>query len=127
MTPSLDNLLPVMAVAFAAPLLLGLPLRPATAVRGARDRRRHRDRPVGPRPGGGRPGRAGGRAHRPGVRAVPGWAGDRFEKLRGPLLKLMSAGFALSLAIALAVSLGLSVGRTTKGAGVPGGGSCHEM
>src|SRR5829696_7424462 len=110
MTPSLDNLLLVMAVAFAAPLVLGLSPRlqlPSVVleiVAGI---------VIGP--------------------SVLGWvevdqavqvvaliglafvlflAGleIEFEKLRGPLLKLTAAGFALSLAIALAVSLGLSAG-----------------
>ncbi len=110
MTPSLDNLLLVMAVAFAAPLLLGLfprlqlPSVVLEIVAGI---------VVGP--------------------AVLGWvevdqavevvaliglafvlflAGleVEFEKLRGPLLRLTAAGFALSFAIAIAVSLLLSAG-----------------
>jgi Kef-type K+ transport system membrane component KefB len=110
MTPSLDNLLLVMAVAFAAPLVLGLSPRlqlPSVVleiVAGI---------VIGP--------------------SVLGWvevdqavqvvaliglafvlflAGleIEFETLCGPLLKLTAAGFALSLAIALAVSLGLSAG-----------------
>jgi Kef-type K+ transport system membrane component KefB len=108
MTPSLDNLLLVMAVAFAAPLVLGLSPRlqlPSVVleiVAGI---------VIGP--------------------SVLGWvevdqavqvvaliglafvlflAGleIEFETLRGPLLKLTAAGFALSLAIALAVSLAAS-------------------
>src|SRR5688500_11789786 len=110
MTPSLGNLLLVMAVAFAAPLLLGLfprlqlPSVVLEIVAGI---------VVGP--------------------AVLGWvevdqavevvaliglafvlflAGleIEFEKLRGPLLRLTAAGFALSFAIAIAVSLLLSAG-----------------
>ena len=110
MTPSLDNLLLVMAVAFAAPLVLGLfrrlqlPSVVLEIVAGI---------VVGP--------------------AVLGWvevdqavevvaliglafvlflAGleIEFEKLRGPLLRLTAFGFALSLAIAIAVSLLLSAG-----------------
>ena len=110
MTPSLDNLLLVMAVAFAAPLVLGLfprlqlPSVVLEIVAGI---------VVGP--------------------AVLGWvevdqavevvaliglafvlflAGleIEFEKLRGPLLRLTAAGFALSFAIAIAVSLLLSAG-----------------
>ena len=110
MTPSLDNLLLVMAVAFAAPLALGLfprlqlPSVVLEIVAGI---------VVGP--------------------AVLGWvevdqavevvaliglafvlflAGleIEFEKLRGPLLRLTAAGFGLSFAIALAVSLLLSAG-----------------
>ncbi len=110
MTPSLDNLLLVMAVAFAAPLVLGLfprlqlPSVVLEIVAGI---------VVGP--------------------ALLGWvevdqavevvaliglafvlflAGleIEFEKLRGPLLRLTAAGFALSLAIAIAVSLLLSAG-----------------
>ena len=110
MTPSLDNLLLVMAVAFAAPLVLGLfprlqlPSVVLEIVAGI---------VIGP--------------------SVLGWvevdqavevvaliglafvlflAGleIEFEKLRGPLLRLTAAGFALSFAIALAVSLLLSAG-----------------
>ena len=110
MPPSLDNLLLVMAVAFAAPLVLGLlprlqlPSVVLEIVAGI---------VVGP--------------------AVLGWvevdqavevvaliglafvlflAGleIEFEKLRGPLLRLTAAGFALSFAIAIAVSLLLSAG-----------------
>jgi Kef-type K+ transport system membrane component KefB len=110
MTPSLDNLLLVMAVAFAAPLILGLfprlqlPSVVLEIVAGI---------VIGP--------------------SVLGWAevdqavqvvaliGLAFvlflagleielEKLRGPLLRLTAAGFALSFAIAVAVSLLLSAG-----------------
>jgi Kef-type K+ transport system membrane component KefB len=110
MTPSLDNLLLVMAVAFAAPLVLGLfprlqlPSVVLEIVAGI---------VVGP--------------------AVLGWVevdqavevvaliGLAFvlflagleiesEKLRGPLLRLTAAGFALSFAIAIAVSVLLSAG-----------------
>jgi Kef-type K+ transport system membrane component KefB len=110
MTPSLDNLLLVMAVAFTAPLALGvfprlqLPSVVLEIVAGI---------VVGP--------------------AVLGWvevdqavevvaliglafvlflAGleIEFEKLRGPLLRLTAAGFALSFAIAIAVSVLLSAG-----------------
>jgi Kef-type K+ transport system membrane component KefB len=110
MTPSLDNLLIVMAVAFAAPLLLGLSPRlqlPSVVleiVAGI---------VIGP--------------------AVLGWvevdqavqvvaliglafvlflAGleIEFETLRGGLLRLTVAGFALSLALALGVSLLLRAG-----------------
>ena len=110
MTPSLDNLLLVMAVAFAAPLVLGLfprlqlPSVVLEIVAGI---------VVGP--------------------AVLGWvevdqavevvaliglafvlflAGleIEFEMLRGPLLRLTAAGFALSCAIAIAVSVLLSAG-----------------
>src|SRR3954454_14799215 len=110
MTPSLANLLLVMAVAFTAPLLLGLfprlqlPSVVLEIVAGI---------VIGP--------------------SVLGWtevdqavqvvaliglafvlflAGleIEFEKLRGPLLRLTAAGFALSFAIALAVSLLLSAG-----------------
>src|SRR3954469_14225641 len=108
--PSFTNLLIVMAVAFTAPLLLGLfprlllPSVVLEIVAGI---------VIGP--------------------SVLGWvevdqavqvvaliglafvlflAGleIEFEKLRGPLLKLTAAAFALSLAIALVVSLGLSAG-----------------
>src|SRR5688572_64605 len=110
MTPSLGNLLLVMAVAFAAPLLLGLfprlqlPSVVLEIVAGI---------VVGP--------------------AVLGWvevdqavevvaliglafvlflAGleVEFEKLSGPLLRLTVTGFALSFAIAIAVSVLLSAG-----------------
>src|ERR687897_1525074 len=110
MTPSLDNLLLVMAVAFAAPLVLGLfprlqlPSVVLEIVAGV---------VVGP--------------------AVLGWvevdqavevvaliglafvlflAGleIEFEKLRGPILRLTAVGFALSFALAIAVSLLLSAG-----------------
>jgi Kef-type K+ transport system membrane component KefB len=110
MTPSLDNLLLVMAVAFAAPLVLGLfprlqlPSVVLEIVAGI---------VIGP--------------------SVLGWAEVdqavqvvaliglafvlflagleiEFEKLRGPLLRLTAAGFALSFAIAVAVSLLLSAG-----------------
>ena len=110
MTPSLANLLLVMTVAFAAPLALGffprvqLPSVVLEIVAGI---------VIGP--------------------SVLGWAevdqavqvvaliGLAFvlflagleielEKLRGPLLRLTAAGFALSFAIALAVSLLLSAG-----------------
>src|SRR5215218_9296652 len=110
MPPSLDNLLLVMAVAFAAPLVLGLSPRvqlPSVVleiVAGI---------VIGP--------------------SVLGWAEVdqavqvvaliglafvlflagleiEFSKLRGPLLRLTAAGFALSFALALAVSLGLSAG-----------------
>jgi Kef-type K+ transport system membrane component KefB len=110
MTPSLDNLLLVMAVAFAAPLTLGLVPRlqlPSVVleiVAGI---------VIGP--------------------SVLGWAEVdqavqvvaliglafllflagleiEFEKLRGRVLRLSAAGFALSFAIAVAVSLLLSAG-----------------
>ena len=110
MTPSLENLLLVMAVAFAAPLILGLfprlqlPSVVLEIVAGI---------VIGP--------------------SVLGWAEVdqavqvvaliglafvlflagleiEFAKLRGPLLRLTAAGFALSFAIALAVSLLLSAG-----------------
>src|SRR3954449_4383889 len=110
MTPSLANLLLVMAVAFAAPLALGLVPRlqlPSVVleiVAGI---------VIGP--------------------SVLGWAEVdqavqvvaliglafvlflagleiEFEKLRGPLLRLTAAGFALSFAIAVVVSLLLSAG-----------------
>src|SRR3954466_5535813 len=110
MTPSLTNLLLVMAVAFAAPLTLGLfprlqlPSVVLEIVAGI---------VIGP--------------------SVLGWAEVdeavqvvaliglafvlflagleiEFEKLRGPLLRLTAAGFALSFAIALAVSLLLNAG-----------------
>jgi Kef-type K+ transport system membrane component KefB len=110
MTPSLANLLLVMAVAFAAPLALGLfprlqlPSVVLEIVAGI---------VIGP--------------------SVLGWAEVdqavqvvaliglafvlflagleiEFEKLRGPLLRLTAAGFGLSFAIALAVSLLLSAG-----------------
>src|SRR5215203_4624058 len=110
MTPSLDNLLLVMAVAFAAPLVLGLfpklqlPSVVLEIVAGI---------VIGP--------------------SVLGWvevdqavqvvaliglafvlflAGleIEFEKLRGPVLRVTAAGFGLSFAIALVVSLGLQAG-----------------
>src|SRR5215217_8205628 len=110
MTPSLDNLLLVMAVAFAAPLVLGLfpklqlPSVVLQIVAGI---------VIGP--------------------SVLGWvevdqavqvvaliglafvlflAGleIEFEKLRGQLLRITLLGFALSFAIALVVSLGLEAG-----------------
>ena len=110
MTPSLANLLLVMAVAFAAPLALGLfprlqlPSVVLEIVAGI---------VIGP--------------------SVLGWAEVdqavqvvaliglafvlflagleiEFEKLRGPLLRLTAAGFGLSFALALAVSLLLSAG-----------------
>jgi Kef-type K+ transport system membrane component KefB len=110
MTPSFDNLLLVMAIAFAAPLVLGLfprlqlPSVVLEIVAGI---------VIGP--------------------SVLGWtevdqavqvvaliglafvlflAGLEIEvdKLRGPLLRLTAAGFALSFAIAVAVSLLLSAG-----------------
>jgi Kef-type K+ transport system membrane component KefB len=113
MTPSLDNLLVVMAVAFAAPLVLGLfprlqlPSVVLEIVAGI---------VIGP--------------------AVLAWvevdeavevvaliglafvlflAGleIEFEKLRGPLLRLTAAGFALSFAIANAVSQLLSAGGSS--------------
>src|SRR4051812_20147939 len=110
MTPSFGNLLLVMAVAFAAPLTLGffprlqLPSVVLEILAGIL---------IGP--------------------SVLGWAEVdqavqvvaliglafvlflagleiEFEKLRGPLLRLTAAGFALSFAIAIAVSLLLSAG-----------------
>src|SRR3954451_21274469 len=110
MTPSLTNLLLVMAVAFAAPLTLGLfprlqlPSVVLEILAGI---------VIGP--------------------SVLGWAEVdeavqvvaliglafvlflagleiEFEKLRGPLLRLTAAGVALSFAIAVAVSLLLSAG-----------------
>src|SRR4051794_11503576 len=110
MTPSLANLLLVMAVAFTAPLLLGLfprlqlPSVVLEIVAGI---------VIGP--------------------SVLAWAEVdqavqvialiglafvlflagleiEFEKLRGPLLRLTAAGFGLSFALALAVSLLLSAG-----------------
>jgi Kef-type K+ transport system membrane component KefB len=110
MTPSLENLLLVMAVAFAAPLMLGLfprlqlPSVVLEIVAGI---------VIGP--------------------SVLGWAEVdqavqlvaliglafvlflagleiEFDKFRGPLLRLTAAGFALSFAIAVAVSLALSAG-----------------
>ena len=105
--PSFSNLLIVMSVAFAAPLLLGLfprVLLPSVVVEIVAGI------VVGP--------------------SVLGWAGVdqavevvallglafvlflagleiEFEKLRGPVLKLTLLGFAISFAVALVVSLGL--------------------
>src|SRR5829696_5778758 len=110
MTPSLDNLLLVMAIAFAAPLVLGLfprlqlPSVVLEIIAGI---------VIGP--------------------SVLGWAEVdqvvqvvaliglafvlflagleiEFKELGGPLLRLTAAGFGLSFAIALAVSLLLSAG-----------------
>src|SRR5215210_3812776 len=110
MTPSLDNLLLVMAVAFAAPLILGLfprlqlPSVVLEIVAGI---------VIGPS--------VLGFAEVDQAVQVVALIGLAFvlflsgleierEKLRGPLLRLTAAGFALSFAIALAVSLLLSAG-----------------
>src|SRR6187431_20014 len=94
MTPSLDNLLVVMAVAFAAPLLLGLfprvqlPSVVLEIVAGI---------VVGP--------------------SVLGWVEVdpavqviEVDRLRGPVLRLRAAGFVLSFGLAIAVALLLAAG-----------------
>jgi Kef-type K+ transport system membrane component KefB len=108
MTPSFDNLLVVMAVAFAAPLVLGLfprlqlPSVVVEIVAGI---------VIGPSVLG-----VAEVDQAVQVIALIGLAFVLFlagleielEKLRGPLLRLTAAGFVLSFAVAVAVSLGLS-------------------
>src|SRR3954447_9371135 len=110
MTPSLTNLLLVMAVAFAAPLTLGLfprlqlPSVVLEIVAGI---------VIGPSVlGWAEVDEAVQVVALIGLAFVLFWAGvgSDLEKLRGPLLRLTAAGFALSFAIALAVSLLLSAG-----------------
>src|SRR4051812_40123566 len=110
MTPSFGNLLLVTGVAFAAPLLLGLftalrlPSVVLEIVAGI---------VVGPS--------VLGLAEADQSVAVVATIGlafvlflvgleIEFEKLRGPVLRLTAAGFALSFAIALAVSFALKAG-----------------
>src|SRR3954471_12367382 len=110
MTPSLDNLLLVMAVAFAAPLVLGLfprvqlPSVVLEIVAGI---------VVGPSVLGlVEVDQAVEVVALIGLAFVLFLAGleIEFRKLRGPVLRLTGLGFALSFAIALAVSLLLSAG-----------------
>jgi Kef-type K+ transport system membrane component KefB len=110
MTPSLDNLLLVMAVAFAAPLVLGLSPRlqlPSVVleiVAGIA---------IGPSLlGWVEVDQAVQVVALIGLAFVLFLAGleIEFEMLSGPLLRLTTAGFVLSLAIGLAVALGLSAG-----------------
>jgi Kef-type K+ transport system membrane component KefB len=110
MTPSLDNLLLVMAVAFTAPLALGLfprlqlPSVVLEIVAGI---------VVGPAVLGlVEVDQAVEVVALIGLAFVLFLAGleIEFEKLRGPLLRLTAAGFGLSFAIAIAVSLLLSAG-----------------
>src|SRR3954447_16461372 len=110
MTPSLTNLLLVMAVAFAAPLTLGLfprlqlPSVVLEIVAGI---------VIGPSVlGWAEVDEAVQVVALIGLAFVLFWAGvgSDLEKLRGPLLRLTAAGFGLSFAIALAVSLLLSAG-----------------
>jgi Kef-type K+ transport system membrane component KefB len=110
MTPSLANLLLVMAVAFAAPLVLGLfprlqlPSVVLEIVAGI---------VIGPSLlGWAEVDQAVQVVALIGLAFVLFLAGleIEFEKLRGPLLRLTAAGFALSFAIAVAVSLLLSAG-----------------
>jgi Kef-type K+ transport system membrane component KefB len=110
MTPSLDNLLLVMAVAFAAPLLLGLfprlqlPSVVLEIVAGI---------VIGPSVLGlVEVDQAVQVVALIGLAFVLFLAGleIEFEKLRGPLLRLSAVGFALSFAIAVAVGLALSAG-----------------
>src|SRR3954452_4507619 len=110
MTPSFDNLLLVMAVAFAAPLVLGLfprlqlPSVVLEIVAGI---------VIGPSLlGWTEVDQAVQVVALIGLAFVLFLAGleIEFEKLRGPLLRLTAAGFALSFAIAVAVSLALSAG-----------------
>ena len=89
---SFTNLLVVMAIAFAAPLLLGLFPRVRLPVRRARDRRRDRRRPLGL---GHRRGRRGGRrcVALLGLAFLLFLAGleIEFDKLRGQVLRLTAA------------------------------------
>src|SRR4051812_5315680 len=110
MTPSLANLLLVMAVAFAAPLVLGLfprlqlPSVVLEIVAGI---------VIGPAVLGlAEVDQAVQVVARSGLAFVLFLAGREieFEKFRGPLLRLTAAGFALSFAIAAAVALLLSAG-----------------
>ena len=104
-----------MAVAFAAPLLLGLFPRVQLPSVVARDRRRDRHRPVGARDRRGRRGGRGGRADRARVRAVPGRPGDRVrEAARPACCGSRRSASRVSFAIALAVSLGLERGRAGR-------------
>jgi len=110
MTPSLDNLLLVMAIAFAAPLILGLfprlqlPSVVLEIIAGI---------VIGPSVLG-----LAEVDQAVQVIALIGLAFVLFlagleievEKLRGPLLRLTAAGFALSFGIAVVVSLLLSAG-----------------
>jgi Kef-type K+ transport system membrane component KefB len=110
MTPSLDNLLLVMAVAFSAPLLLGLfpglqlPSVVLEIVAGI---------VIGPSVIGlVEVDQAVQVVALIGLAFVLFLAGleIELEKLRGPVLRLTAAGFALSFAIAVAVALALSAG-----------------
>jgi Kef-type K+ transport system membrane component KefB len=110
MTPAFDNLLLVMAVAFAAPLVLGLfprlqlPSVVVEIVAGI---------VIGPSVLGlAEVDQAVQVVALIGLAFVLFLAGleIEFEKLRGPLLRLTAIGFVLSFAIALGVSLALSAG-----------------
>src|SRR5436190_5690795 len=110
MTPSLDNLLLVMALAFAAPLLLGLfprlqlPSVVLEIVAGII---------IGPSVLGlAEVDQAVQVVALIGLAFVLFLAGLEIEfmKLRGPVLRLTAVAFALSFAIALVVSLGLKAG-----------------
>src|SRR5215216_878800 len=110
MTPAFDNLILVMAVAFAAPLVLGLLPRlqlPSVVVEIVAGI------VIGPSLLGlAEVDQAVQVVALIGLAFVLFLAGleIEFSKLRGPLLRLTAAGFALSFALALAVSLGLSAG-----------------
>lgn len=105
------NLLGVLLVAVAAPLLLGFAPRvrmPAVVVEilaGAALG------PSGPGLAGGRSGRAGRGAVRPGDAALPGRARDRRAPAAWRLLGISVLGYALSL------GLGLGVGAAVAAAG----------
>src|ERR687884_597535 len=110
MTPSLDNLLLVMAVAFAAPLVLGLfprlqlPSVVLEIVAGI---------VIGPSLlGWAEVDQAVQVVALLGLAFVLFLAGleIEFEKLRGPVLRLTGLAFALSFGIAVLVSLGLAAG-----------------
>ena len=111
-----------MAVAFAAPFVLGLVPAAAAALGGARDRRGHRDRPVGARARRGRPGDRGRRADRPRASCSSSPASrSSSSKLRGQVLRLTALGFALSFAIAVVVvARALQRGRARRDAAARG-------
>ncbi len=104
--PSFSGLLLVAAVAFGAPFVLGL--FPACAPLGrARDRGRHRHRPVGARLGRGRRDDPGALPDRPGVPALPGRPGDRVRASSRARAEARRAGLRVSFAIAVVVGFGL--------------------
>ena len=92
--PSFTNLLVVVAVAFAAPFLLGLAPRSPPAVDRPRDRRRDPGRTRRVRLGGGGHVDLGALGARAGLPALPCRARDRLRPVAGPAAEARATGYA---------------------------------